>query len=333
MTICTRCVLPETFPGISFDDAGVCNFCRSFRKEKLEESKEKYRARFAGLLAERRRPGGYDAIMAYSGGKDSTYTLMVLRREYGLSILALTLDNGFVSPASIENIRNVVENLGVDHVLYKPRFDLLRTIFRTAVDSQMYATKTLERASTICTSCMGVVKFVILRMAVEGGIPFVAYGWSPGQAPIEASIFKNNAAMIRSMQKALLEPMRAAAGPAVENYFLTEEHFAMGDRFPYNVSPLAFLDYDEDRIVAEIRTLGWRKPEDTDPNSTNCLLNAFANTIHKKRFAFHPYAFELAKLVREGYMERGEALARLETLEIPEIVARVRERLGLDGAR
>lgn len=25
---CTRCILPETYPGISFDDEGVCNYCR-----------------------------------------------------------------------------------------------------------------------------------------------------------------------------------------------------------------------------------------------------------------------------------------------------------------
>jgi thymidine kinase len=333
MNMCTRCVLPESFPGISFDDEGVCNFCRSFKPEKLQESKEKYRDRFERLLAERRRGGGYDAITAYSGGKDSTYTLMMLRRRFGLSILALTLDNGFISPASIENIRGVVEALGVDHVLYKPRFDLLRKIFRTAVTSQMYAAKTLERASTICTSCMGIVKFVTLRMAIEGDIPFVAYGWSPGQAPIEASIFKNNPAMIRSMQKALLEPMRDAAGTDIDNYFLTEAHFAAAERFPYNVSPLAFLDYDEERIIEEIAALGWKKPDDTDPNSTNCLLNAFANTIHKKAWNFHPYAFELAKLVREGYMDRGEALSRLDTPEIPEIVSRVRRRLEIESDR
>ena len=334
MKICTRCVLPETFPGINFDDAGVCSMCRTFKgRERLEESKDKYRRKFDDLLATRRKPGGYDALMAYSGGKDSTYTLMVLRRKYKLSVLALTLDNGFASPASIENMRHVSENLGIDHILFKPRFDLVKTIFRKAAQTEMYPAKTLERASTICTSCMGLVKFVILRMAIEGGIPFVTYGWSPGQAPIEASIFKNNPSMIRSMQKVLLDPMREAAGPDIENYFLTEEHFAREERFPYNVSPLAFLDYDEDRIVSEIRTLGWRKPEDTDPNSSNCLLNAFANMIHKGQFNFHPYAFELAKLVREGYMDRAEALSRLETAEMPEIVKLVRERLDLEEKR
>jgi hypothetical protein len=128
----------------------------------------------------------------------------------------------------------------------------------------------------------------------------------------------------------LFDPMREASGPGLENYFLTEEHLALEDRFPYNVSPLAFLEYDEDRIVERIRELGWRKPEDTDPNSTNCLLNAFANSIHRERFNYNPYAFELAKLVREGYMDRLEAISRLEKEEDPEMIRFVRERLELD---
>ncbi len=331
MKRCTNCVLPETFPGIAFDEEGVCNFCRSFKgREHLERSMDKYRLRFEKLLAERRRHGGYDCLMAYSGGKDSTYTLAVLRERYDLSILALTIDNGFISPTSINNIRNVAEGLGIDHILYKPRFDLLKQIFAAARNSEMYSPKTLERASTICTSCMGIVKFIALRMAIESGIPFIAYGWSPGQAPIEASIFRNNPSMIKSMQKVLFEPMLAASGPGLENYFLTEEHLAMEDRFPYNVSPLAFLDYDEDHIVDRIKELGWSKPDDTDPNSTNCLLNAYANMIHKKTFRFHPYAFELAKLVREGYMDREEALNRLETPEQEGIVEFVRKRLDFE---
>ena len=330
MKRCTMCVLPETFPGISFDEQGVCNSCRAFKgREQLGAAMEKYRLRFEKLLTERRRHGGYDCLMAYSGGKDSTYTLVVLRERYDLSILALTIDNGFISPTALDNIRKVAEGLGIDHIIYKPRFDLLKRIFASARDSQMYSPKTLERASTICTSCMGIVKFVALRMAIEGHIPFITYGWSPGQAPIEASIFRNNPSMIRSMQKVLFEPMSQAAGPGLENYFLTEQHFALEDRFPYNVSPLAFLEYDEERIVDRIKELGWKKPDDTDPNSTNCLLNAFANKIHKDRFGYNPYAFELAKLVREGYMNREEALSRLETADREEMVDMVRKRLEL----
>ncbi len=328
MTICTRCVLPDTYPGIQFDGEGVCNFCRMSKdRERLKKSMEKYRAKFEKLLKEKRKKGGYDAIMAYSGGKDSTHTMAVLKKEYNLSILAMTLDNGFISPKSLDNIRKVVEGLGVDHILYKPRLDILSRIFLHCASEDIYSRKGLERASSICTSCMGIVKFVALRMAVEGNIPIIFYGWSPGQAPVEASIFRNNPDMIRSMQEQFTEPMRKIVGADIDNYFLTEEHFAMPDRFPHNVSPLAFLEYDEEEILKKIAALGWEKPDDTDPNSTNCLLNALGIDVHKERFGFHPYAFELAGLVRNGYLDRGEALSRLEEESNPAVVKMVRNRL------
>jgi len=28
MRLCTRCILPETLPGIHFDEEGVCQYCR-----------------------------------------------------------------------------------------------------------------------------------------------------------------------------------------------------------------------------------------------------------------------------------------------------------------
>jgi len=183
--------------------------------------------------------------------------LFILKEKYNLSLLALTFDNGFISPGAIKNIQNVVETLGIDHIIYKPRFDLLRKIFQKSINSEMYSQKTLQRASTICTSCTGLLKFVSLRIAIECSIPFIAYGWSPGQIPIEASIFKNNPSMIKSMQKVFVEPMRKAAGPGIEKYFLEEVHFTMEDRFPYNVSPLAFLEYNEKKILNQIENIGW----------------------------------------------------------------------------
>jgi len=329
MIRCSRCVLPETFPGIQFDDEGVCNYCRRFRGiERLKESMEKYRIKFEKLLESKKRRGGYDALMAYSGGKDSTYTMAVLKKKYDLSILAMTMDNGFVSPQSLENSRRVVEGLGIDHIIYKPRLDLLSKLFLACAEEDIYTEKGLERASSICTTCMGIVKFIALRMAIEGNIPLITYGWSPGQAPIEASIFPNNPSMIRGMQEQLTGPMTRLVGSGIENYFLTEEHFAMADRFPHNVSPLAFLEYDEEEIFEIIKSFGWKKPDDTDPNSTNCQLNSLGIDVHRERLGVHPYAFELAGLVRGGYMERDEAISRLEEDTKSKVVDAVKKRLS-----
>ena len=31
MKRCTKCILPETFPGIEFDEEGECNYCRDYQ--------------------------------------------------------------------------------------------------------------------------------------------------------------------------------------------------------------------------------------------------------------------------------------------------------------
>ncbi len=329
LKVCKRCVLPETFPGLHFDSNGICNICTETKKTGVRQNdKERYREKFIELLKEKKGKSCYDAIVCYSGGKDSTFTLKVLKDDFGLNVLAITFDNGFIAEQAHKNITSVIEKLGVDHYYFKPRFDMLSAIFRQCAQDEVFSKKTLERASTICTACMAIIKFSTLRLAIEKKIPFIAFGWSPGQAPITSSIMKNNPSMVKVMQEAAYVPLKKIAGDTVNPYFLEPDHFTLANLFPYNIHPLAFLDYDEDEIYKSIALLGWKSPKDVDPNSTNCLLNTFANMIHKKNYQYNPYAFELAGLVREGYMDRQTALERLQKEEDQSILNMVEERLG-----
>lgn len=328
MRVCTKCVLPETFPGVKFNEEGVCNHCLKFKgQEKLAEQKEKYKTRFRALFDEHRGKGTYDCLMCYSGGKDSTYTLCMLKNEYNARILAVTLDNWFISERALKNIQSVIETLDVDHYFVKPRFEVLRRIFTACSSIDLYPGKMMERASAICTSCMGLVKFISLRLAIEKGIPFIAYGWSPGQAPLASSIFKTNPSMTKVMQETIKGPLSSLVGDAIVPYFLEDEHFNSPDRFPYNISPLIFMDYDKGRIFHEIRKLGWEPPDDTDANTTNCLLNSYANTAHIERFGYHPYSFEIASLVRRGIISRDEGLKRLNDEGKASAIAFVKRKL------
>ena len=330
MNRCTRCILPETFPGIKFNKEGVCNYCREYKgQENLNHKKMEYRKKFQILVDKYKGKSDYDALLCYSGGKDSTYTSILLKNKYKLNILALTFDNGFVSEQAFHNIKNVVENLGIDHVIVKPRFDILKKVFRVCKDHNIYSFKSIERASAICTSCMGLVKFCALRTTIEKNIPFIAYGWSPGQAPITSSIMKNNPQMLKMMQRAIFEPLYQIAGDAIKPYFLEERHYNDPYQLPYNIHPLSLLDYNEKTIYKTISKYGWEAPRDTDANSTNCLLNSYANIVHKKQFHFHPYSLELANLVREGYLNRDLAIERIEKEEDPEVIAIVQKKLGL----
>jgi hypothetical protein len=332
MKLCTRCVLPETFPGIKFDEEGVCNYChKAMTEEKLAAQREVARARFEQLVEEVKGRGSYDVLVGWSGGKDSTYILARLLKEFDLRILAFTFDNGFVSKQAFRNMEKLSDSLGVDHIIYKASFTLLKTVFNASAEGdEIYPKSALGRASNICTSCMGLAKSLALRICVEKNIPMTAFGWTPGQVPLASGIFKSNPEMIRKMQEISAGPLRRLAGDAaVRPYFLEDEHYTQPERFPYNISPLAFMVYDETEVFSYVEALGWVRPRDTDANSTNCLLNSYGIRVHLKQSGFHPYVAELAGLVREGRMPREEAIERLNEMPAENVVNFVTDRLGV----
>ncbi len=312
MPVCTNCVLDDRFPGISFDESGVCGYCRARQRRKDARGQTAaFERRFRDLIDTHRRTSTYDCLVAYSGGKDSTYTLHLLKDRYHLHVLAYSFDNWYQSEAAARNIKTVLQSMSIDHVTVTPSYDTMRAIIRASISKDLHPPVALARASSICTSCISLIRFAGLRIAIEKGIPFVVFGFSPGQASLATSIVKTNPKMVRMMQGMLLERLAKRAGEDVRELFLEESHFEKEAAFPYTVNPLTFSDYDESRIYGIAHRYGWRKPGDTDANSTNCLLNALANYVHVKHFGFNPYAYEVAELVRSGRMSRSEGLARL----------------------
>ena len=337
MIRCTKCILPETFPSIKLDADGVCNYCKSYKGQKRQEDlKTQYRQKFESLLKKTSPTPStlnpepcYHVLMAYSGGKDSTYTLDIFKNNYKLNVLAVTFDHGFLSPFAIENIKTICDTLGIDHITFKPRLDVLKNIFAASISDNLYSKKSLERASTICRSCMGLVKSITLKIAIEKHIPFIGYGWSPGQAPVQSSVMKVNVGFIRSSQKSFFDPLFKIAGDDIKPYFLNESDFKRLESDIYNIHPLAFLEYNEEKIYKRIQELGWEQPKDTDSNSSNCLLNSFANQVHIKKYGFHPYAFEVSGLVRAGVMTREAGIEKIEAPQDEKTIQQVKEKLGI----
>lgn len=335
--ICNLCVLPETFPGIRFDDSGVCQHCRAAKPaDETRRVKEKYLKKFRDLINMNRNGPSYDAIVAYSGGKDSSYTLKLLKQDLGLSVLAVTFDNGFLSERAIKNIRQVAGALRTDHLMVSPSFSTLSRAFNYSAGSRLYPVKALERATSICNTCMHLAKANFTKTAIEMGVRFIAYGWSPGQAPIPSSVLAMNLSMIRQQQAFLKKLFYAELGEELRAFLLNERHYRLLGRTAsekavpalYNIHPLAFFDYDEVKVLEEIKALGWVSPEDTDSNSTNCLLNSYAIRMHMNEWGFHPYAMEIAGLVRDGYMTREQGLDKLMKDPDEKTIAFVKDKLG-----
>ncbi len=110
---CTKCILPETMPMISFDNMGVCNFCHEHTRmklngrEKLEELVSPYRS----------KNGEPDCVVGLSGGRDSCYALHYLKEELGMNPVAYTYDWALVTDLGRRNQARMCGKLGIEHII------------------------------------------------------------------------------------------------------------------------------------------------------------------------------------------------------------------------
>jgi PP-loop superfamily ATP-utilizing enzyme len=310
---CAKCVLSENFPKIKFDEKGVCNFCNDeLLHSTLTEHIENARMVINGIFDGIRGQSEYDAILCYSGGKDSTYTLKLAIEKYHLKVLAFTLDNGFISSSAFSNISQVVTRLGVDHITYRPSYRFMKDLFRFSTLSDIYNPRTLTRISANCNSCITIVNITALKWAMEKGIPLILAGFTLGQIPANTIWYRNNYEFFEESRRPVLEKLINALGPDVKKYMeIPSALIKKESQIPYNVNLLTLENITEDEIIRQITPLGWVKPDGLDGCSTNCTINSFNNYVHEKRFGFNPYELELSHLIRKGLMTRKEAIEKL----------------------
>jgi len=135
MRYCTRCILPDTRPGLTLGPDGVCNACRSaaqrphvdWRARRAELERIAERARHLG-----RERGTYDCVVPVSGGKDSTWQVVTCL-ELGLRVLAVTWRPPGRTELGQQNLDNLV-SLGVDHLDFTIAPDIERRFMRAAFE-------------------------------------------------------------------------------------------------------------------------------------------------------------------------------------------------------
>lgn len=112
---CTDCLFDTRIPNIYIGPEGRCNMCmtyrRNFRPEILRSELECF------LNTPRESGAELDAVVAFSGGKDSSISLYLAAARFNLKVEAVLVDNGFIPKPVIDNGRKFCESLGVELVV------------------------------------------------------------------------------------------------------------------------------------------------------------------------------------------------------------------------
>ena len=109
---CKKCILPETMPFIEFDENGICNYCKTYKKieykgvGELNNWREKYEKNQENK-----------SMVAFSGGRDSSYGLHYFVKEMGIKPIAYCYDWGMVTDLARRNQSRMCSQLGIEFVL------------------------------------------------------------------------------------------------------------------------------------------------------------------------------------------------------------------------
>ena len=163
---CTKCLLVETHDTIVFDEQGVCNVCRNIEHKQGAVDWNAKEAEFRRLLEDYRNKGTYDCIIPFSGGKDSTFTLYTLVKDYDLKPLVVCFDHGFLRPTVLANTEKSIRKMGVDFLKFRANWKVVKKLML----------QSLKRKGDFCWHChTGIFSFP-MQIAVKFNVPLVIWG-------------------------------------------------------------------------------------------------------------------------------------------------------------
>lgn len=168
MRYCKKCVMPDTRPGIKFNEEGVCQACIAHenknkidwdqRFNELEKLCDKYR----GMNGD-----GYDCMIAVSGGKDSHYQVHIMKEVMKMNPLLVSVEDNFtMTEAGKHNIKNISEEFGCDIITIKPNRKLQKLLMKKTFKKYGKPTWYIDR----------LIYTYPLHMAIKFNTPLLVYG-------------------------------------------------------------------------------------------------------------------------------------------------------------
>ncbi|MFH1877228.1 MAG: N-acetyl sugar amidotransferase [Candidatus Omnitrophota bacterium] len=168
---CSKCMMPETHETIFYDEKGVCNICRQHEYKHEKVDWEKKSGEFRSIVDKYRGRGMYDCIIPISGGKDSTYVLYKMMKDYKVKPLAVSFDHGFYRPHHIENRDRVLRKLGVDFHIFRANMKVVKKLML----------ESLIRKGDFCWHCHTGIFAYPMQVAVRWNIPLIIWGESTAE--------------------------------------------------------------------------------------------------------------------------------------------------------
>ncbi len=165
--------MPNTRPGISFNEDGVCSACQTYenrdkidwaaRYKELEKLCDKYRGS---------NGNSWDCAIAVSGGKDSHYQVDLMKNKLGMNPILLSVEDNFpMTEAGKHNIRNISEAFGCEIMSLKPNLRAQKKVMRYTFENFGKPTWYIDR----------LIYTYPLFMAAKLNTPLLVYGENVSQ--------------------------------------------------------------------------------------------------------------------------------------------------------
>jgi hypothetical protein len=306
MSKCKNCLITDAVPEVSVSD-GICSLCRDYdpstqAAEHQESARQEREADLEQTLQACRGQAEYDCVVPLSGGKDSVFLLYRLKHDYGLKVLAYTIDANLPDLAW-DNINRTLAKLDIDHIAYRPRGGFYDKLFRYLLCNQE------ERGAVYSVSYVYAPLFEgdAIKLALEKDIPLVLAGYSPGQPEPERMLYEFSRQLMTSVD--WTPPGLREAGQFSEEElgrFYNPTELPAGTQLPRYLAPFHAWEYDQETLIKKVVELGLvASNKHASPIHSNYPINWLLMYSDLMTFGYNPYLPEFAALIREGKASRS----------------------------
>lgn len=168
MKYCRKCVMPDTRPGIRFNEEGICSACQSYERRKSIDWDARWKE-FEAICDKYRgmNGDGYDCAIAVSGGKDSHYQVHLMKNVMHMNPILFSVEDNFpMTEAGKHNLRNISEEFGCSIISLKPNRQAQKKLMRYMFEKYGKPTWYLDR----------LIYTYPLMMAAKFNTPLLVYG-------------------------------------------------------------------------------------------------------------------------------------------------------------